>query len=378
MNKSISFNINKANGNEGNYINEVLNDPRSFQKKIYSTKCTDWFKQTYGNEFFLTPSCTKALEFASDILELEMGDEIVLPSFTHVSTANAFARTKAKLIFIDVNPDNMVLDPQLISAAVTKRTKAVVVTNYGGFTCELDKLKQYTSSHGIILIEDNAHGILAKYKDRYLGTFGDLSCFSFERQKNITCGEGGGLLVNNKQFLSKARLIYNSGTNSEAFYQGKVSEYTWKGVGTKYGLSELDAAYLWGQLERSEEITSHRRSLWNKYMELLTPMELDSRFRLPHPLQSNQHNAHILFLLMNSQKERSGLIDFLKEKNVEALFHYVPLHVSDYGKEIGKFIGPKDYSGELYKGLIRLPIHAGMDLDDVEHVSSLIDMYFSD
>lgn len=376
MKKSYRFNLNETSGNEKKYINNVLNDSNSFEKKVYNSKCREWFKQTYKHEFFLTPSCTKALEFSASLLDLRMGDEVILPTFTHVSTANAFAGLGAKLVFVDVKPDTMVIDLELVSKVVSDRTIAVVITNYGGFSCEMDKAKDLTLQRGLCLIEDNAHGIFSYYKDRLLGTYGDFSCFSFERQKNITCGEGGGLLINNDQFLENAKLIYNWGTDREAFYQGKVAEYSWKSAGTKYGLSELAAAYLWGQLEKSHEIIAQRKRLWEKYFELLKPLEDKSNLRLPHILKENEHNAHIFYLLLNSVNEQNRLTEYLREKDVEALFHYVPLHLSDYGKKIGSYIGPDNYSGKLYRRLLRLPIHSGMDLNDVDHIASLIHNYF--
>jgi len=373
--KSYRFTHNESSGNEKKYVNNVLKDPNSFDRKIYDSKCREWFKQTYNNEFFLTPSCTKALEFAASLLDLQIGDEVILPTFTHVSTANAFTGLGVELIFIDVNPDNMVIDPELIARAMSDRTKAVVVTNYGGFSCELDMVKDLTEEKGIYLIEDNAHGILSYYKDRLLGSYGDLSCFSFEKQKNVTCGEGGGLLINNRTFIEKAKIIYNGGTDSEAFYLGTVDEYSWKGAGTKYGLSELAAAYLLGQLERVEEIIANRKSLWRTYFQLLKPLEDSGYLRIPHSLTQNEHNGHIFFVLANSEIERKELIKYLKEKDVEAFFHYVPLHRSDFGVEVGSYIGPEDYSGKLYRRLVRLPIHSGLDTEDIEYISSLVRDY---
>ncbi len=376
MKKSYRFNHNETSGNEKKYINNVLNDANSFEKKVYNSKCREWFKQTYNNEFFLTPSCTKALEFSASLLDLRMGDEVILPTFTHVSTANAFAGLGAKLVFVDLKPNNMVIDLELISKAISDRTKAMVITNYGGFSCEMDRAKDLARQRGIYLIEDNAHGILSFYKDRLLGTYGDFSCFSFERQKNITCGEGGGLLINNNRILEKAKLIYNWGTDREAFYQGKVEEYSWKSAGTKYELSELAAAFLWGQLEKSHEIIARRKRLWKKYFELLIPLEDTGNLRLPHALKENEHNAHIFYLLLNSVNEQNRLTEYLREKEVEALFHFVPLHLSDYGKKIGSYIGPDNYSEKLYRCLLRLPIHSGLDLNDVSHIASLVHKFF--
>jgi dTDP-4-amino-4,6-dideoxygalactose transaminase len=363
-------------GNEGTYINRVLENANAFAAKEFTQKCEQWFKEHHGiPHFFLTKSCTASLELAALVLDIQPGDEVIMPSFAFVSCANAFALRGAVCVFVDVSP-NMNLDEKKVEAAITRKTKAIVTVNYAAVACNYAVLKEIAQRHNLFIVEDNAHGTGAKHNNDFLGTFGDIATFSFDHLKNITCGQGGGIALNNKSLLERFYVAYEFGTNRRSFFNHQADRYEWKSLGSNFPLSELNAAMLLAQLEECHTINARFVQLWNEYFEALAPLAEKEKFVLPQMTSENRHNGHCFYLKTRTAAERNELITFLQNKHINAQFHYTTLHGSTFGKIVGRFIGNDDFTTHHSATLVRLPLFYSMKNEEVATVVSAITDFY--
>lgn len=354
------------------HFNQMLAGDGPFTKK-----CHDWLEQETGaQKALLTHSCTAALEMAAILADIQPGDEVIMPSYTFVSTANAFVLRGGVPVFVDIRPDTLNIDETKIEAAITPKTKAIVPVHYAGVACEMDVIMDIAKRHQLLVIEDAAQGVFAKYKGKTLGTIGHLGCYSFHETKNVISGEGGALLVNDERFLHRAEIIREKGTNRSQFFRGQVDKYTWVDIGSSYLPGEVIAAFLWAQLEEAAAITARRLALWNEYHEQFSKAEADKKLRRPVVPSNCLHNAHMYYLLFESIDQRSRVINELQKSEIYAVFHYVPLHNSPAGKRYGRSQGEMTYTVSTSERLLRLPMWIG-DGDDysrqvVDIVHSLI------
>jgi dTDP-4-amino-4,6-dideoxygalactose transaminase len=325
-------------------------------------------------DFLLTTSCTHALEMSALLLNIKEGDEIIAPSYTFVSTVNAFVLRGAKIVFVDVEKDTMNIDASLIEAAVTDKTKAIVVVHYAGVACDMDKIMAIADRHSLVVVEDAAQSVMAKYKGRYLGTIGELGTYSFHETKNYTMGEGGALLINDSKYIERAEIIREKGTNRSNFLRGQVDKYTWVDIGSSYLPSDILAAYLYPQLEIADQILNNRLSTWNLYYQELKV--LNHLIELPYIPVYAEHNAHMFYIKVRDIEERTALIAHLANEGIQAVFHYVPLHSSPAGLKYGRFHGDDHFTTKESERLLRLPIYYQMDPKDVLMVCDSIKRYF--
>lgn len=378
MAMSIPFLKTSLAGTEHIYIQKVLADGAAFFSKEFVAKCEQWFADKHGlPNFFLTKSCTHSLELAAVLLGIKPGDEVILPSYAFVSCGNAFALLGATCVFIDVHPVTMNIDETKIEAAITSKTKAILTLNYASVCCNYEAIRKIADKHGLYIIEDNAHGILAKQGERFTGTFGDISTFSFDHMKNISCGQGGGIAINNPALLEGFFVPYEFGTNRRKFFNKEADRYEWKGIGSNFQLSELNAAMLFAQLEHAEKINGRFVELWNLYHSALAPLEAKGKFGLPNPPQNMKHNGHCFFIKTRSRDERAALITFLQQKGITAQFHYTPLHSSDFGKTAGRFAGTDHHTTTESHKLLRLPLFYGLKDEEVDFVINSIREFYS-
>lgn len=363
----IPFNIPFISGNEVTYINEVIHEKVFSSPGKFAKKCEqELSKITNCSDIRLTTSCTSALELAALAIDLKAGDEVILPSFTFVSSANAFALRGAKLVFIDINPKTMCLDENLLEEAISPKTKAVVLVHYAGLTENIEKIVEFCKTHQLFLIEDAAQSIDSYYKNQHLGTFGDLGCFSFHDTKNIHCGEGGAILINNKNLLEKVDVILEKGTNRAAFLAGEIDNYTWQSLGSSYGLSEINAAFLFAQLQELKTVSKKRKALYSLYQNQLQPLK--EKGLIDFPETDNNHNAHIFFIKVQNESTRDALINHLKKQGISAYFHYSPLHLSGMGKHYLYVKSEKDFSASESERIVRLPLFYGLKLESISIV----------
>ncbi len=369
----ISFNVPPFVGNELKYIEEAVRMRKICGDGSFTKKCSRWLeKQTGSAKVLLTTSCTHATEMAAILSDIEPDDEVIMPSYTFVSTANAFTLRGARIVFVDIRPDTMNIDEKLIESAITEKTKAIVVVHYAGVSCEMDTIMDIAKRHNICVIEDAAQGMMSTYKGKPLGTIGDYGCYSFHETKNYSMGEGGALLVKNKKNIQQAEIIREKGTNRSQYFRGEIDKYTWMSTGSSYLPSELNAAYLWAQLEAAQKIYDDRMNSWNKYHDLLSELEKSGNIELPGVPEECKHNAHMFYIKTNNLEERTRLIKYLKKENIYAVFHYIPLHSSPAGKELGQFHGEDKYTTKESERLLRLPLYYGLGEDDIEHIVSKI------
>ena len=368
---NIPFNIPFVSGDEVTYINEVIANKSFSYPGGFSKRCELELSKITGCETVrLTASCTSALELAALAIDINEGDEVIVPSFTFVSSANAFVLRGAKLVFIDIHPETMCLDERLLEKAITSRTKAIVLVHYAGLTENIEKVIALCKKHAIYLIEDAAQSIDSYYNDQHLGTFGDIGCISFHDTKNIQCGEGGAILINNKSLLEKIDIIIEKGTDRKAFLARKVNEYTWKTLGSSYGLSEINATFLLAQLQVLKKVTIKRKSLYSLYQEALKPLKTSGLIDFPET--ANNHNAHIFFIKLKDKQQRNELERYLSNNGIAAYTHYSPLHLSDKGKNYPYFCSEKDYSKIESDRLLRLPLYVDLQNEQVEKVVEFI------
>jgi dTDP-4-amino-4,6-dideoxygalactose transaminase len=357
MSTPIWFNRPAVTGNELRYIQQAITSGHLSGDGDFSRRCHARLAEISGaQKALLTTSCTHALEMAMLLVDLKPGDEVICPSFTFVSTANAVALRGARPVFVDVRADTLNLDERLIGAAITPRTRAVIVVHYAGVACEMDEITAVASRHGLRVIEDNAHGLFGKYKGRPLGSMGALSALSFHETKNLTCGEGGALLLNEPGLLDRAEIIREKGTNRSRFFRGEVDRYTWVDIGSSYLPSELLGAYLWAQLESAEAIQRRRHEIWDAYARELEAWACAAGVRLPIVPAHCAHPAHIFYLLMPTLERRTALIQHLRERQILAPFHYLPLHLSEVGRRYGGAEGQCPVTEDVADRLVRLPL----------------------
>lgn len=370
---NIPFNKPHMTGKELFYIAEAHFNSMLAGDGPFTKKCHLWLEAKTGTKkALLTHSCTAALELTAILADIRQGDEIIMPSYTFVSTANAFVLRGGVPVFVDIRPDTLNIDESKIEAAITSRTKAIVPVHYAGVACEMDRIMDIALRHNLLVIEDAAQGIMSTYKGRPLGSIGHLGAYSFHETKNITCGEGGALLVNDARFATRAEIIREKGTNRSQFFRGQVDKYTWVDVGSSYLPGELIAAFLWAQMEEDEIITQRRLAIWQRYHDALEPLERAGKLRRPVVPDGCQHNAHMYYILLPSLAARTVAIEQLKASGVNAVFHYVPLHTSSFGKVHTKTTGSMTNTLELSDRLLRLPLWLGVEEHQVRVVDALI------
>lgn len=360
------------------YITEaILKYRRLNGDGVFTEKCKEWFDTRFNTKTLLTTSCTHALEMASLLADIQPGDEVIMPSFTFVSTADAFVLRGAKICFVDIRKDTMNIDEKLIENAITDRTKAIVPVHYAGIGCEMDTILEIAQKYNLFVIEDAAQGMMATYKGRYLGTIGDFGAYSFHETKNYTMGEGGLILVNRDEYIERAEIVREKGTNRKQFFRGQVSKYSWVDEGSSYLPSEMNAAYLLPQLEIADDINNRRLALWNLYYEELKALEDKGKIELPYVPEECKHNGHMFYIKARSLKERTELIDFLKNNEIGAVFHYVPLHTSIAGQKYGTFVGEDRYTTKESDKLVRLPMFYALKEEQVKYIVSKIFQFYS-
>jgi len=374
---NIPFNKPLTIGNEIEYIQQVLENHKLSGDGLFTKKCNAWFEEKLGcKKALLTTSCTHALEMAAILADIQVGDEIIMPSYTFASTANAFILRGAKIVFIDIRPDTINMDETLIEAAITDKTKAIVPVHYAGVACEMDTIMDIAQRHNLLVIEDAAQGVMSKYRGKYLGTIGNMGCYSFHETKNYTCGEGGALIINDGSFIERAEIIREKGTNRSKFYRGQVDKYTWVDIGSSYLPSELNAAYLYAQLEIAEEINENRLATWNQYYHGLKPSQEKGLLDLPYVPEDCQHNAHMFYIKAKDLDERSQLIQYLRDNGITSVFHYIPLHSSPAGINYGRFYGSDEHTTNESERLLRLPIYYGMSQAEVQYVIEMLNQFY--
>ena len=374
----IPFNRPPVTGNEETFVLKALTSRSMSGDGFFSKKCQSWFEETLpASKTLLTPSCTAALELAALLIDIKPGDEIIMPSYTFVSTANAFVLRGARITFVDIRPDTMNIDEQLIEPAVSGNTRAIVPVHYAGVGCEMDRIMDIAKRHNLWVVEDAAQGMKSTYNGKALGTIGHLGAFSFHETKNYTSGgEGGLLIVNDDRFKEQAEIIREKGTNRSQFFRGMVDKYQWVDMGSSYLPSELQAAYLWGQLEQANEINNNRLAAWQRYYDALSPLQETGKIILPVLPETCTHNAHMFYLKTRNLEERQALLSHLRTHEVNAAFHYVPLHSSKAGKQFGRFEGKDRYTTQESERLIRLPIWFGMSNEDQRKVIGTVRDFF--
>lgn len=375
----IPFNKPPYTGNEDSHVLRAMRSGKISGDGEYSRRCQAWFDGSLKcAKSLLTPSCTQALEMAALLIGIEPGDEVIMPSYTFVSTANAFVLRGAKIVFVDIRPDTMNMDAFLIEAAITRRTKAIVPVHYAGVACDMDTIMDIAHRHGLVVIEDAAQGMLSEYKGAPLGSIGHLATYSFHETKNFTSGgEGGLLIINDPQYIQRAEIIREKGTNRNQFFRGMVDKYSWVDIGSSYLPSEIQAAFLWGQLEKSEEIIANRVATWEFYRTELTPLTDQRQVELPFIPGDVRHNAHMFYLKTADLDSRTRLLAHLKSREILATFHYVPLHSAPAGKQHGHFHGEDRYTTAESERLLRLPVWHGISSNELRHITQSVREFFS-
>lgn len=373
----INFNVPPYTGKEIEYIKQAVEARKICGDGAFTKKCSAWIEQRTGTrKCLLTTSCTHATELAALLSDIQPGDEVIMPSYTFVSTADAFVLRGAVPVFTDIRPDTMNIDEKLIEAAVTEKTKAIVPVHYAGVACEMDTIMDIAERHKLIVIEDAAQGVMSTYKGRPLGTFGEFGCFSFHETKNYSMGEGGALLIRDDKYIEEAEIIREKGTNRSKYFRGQIDKYTWVNYGSSYLPSDMNAAYLYAQLEMAEEICDARMACWNRYYENLRPLMEAGKIELPVIPEDCVHNAHMFYIKTADIEERSALIAFLKENGILAVFHYIPLHTAPAGLKFGRFVGEDKYTTKESERLLRLPMFYRLTLDEVDYICSKVKEFY--
>lgn len=377
MNYNVVFNKPHITNKEFGYIQQAINQGQLSGNGQFTKKCHNWLESNTGcNKALLTHSCTAALEMAAILADVQPGDEVIMPSYTFVSTANAFVLRGAVPVFVDIRPDTLNIDESQIEAAITPQTKAIVPVHYAGVGCEMHRIMEIAHKHNLIVIEDAAQGIMSTYKDQPLGSFGHLAAVSFHETKNVICGEGGALLINDSNLIERAEIIWEKGTNRSQFFRGQVDKYTWVDIGSSFLPSEINAAFLWAQLELAEEITQKRLHIWQQYHQAFSQLEASHKVRRPIIPQEYKHNAHMYYLLMPNLESRNAMIQKLKQSLIQSVFHYVPLHSSPAGLKYGKTHGNLSLTNDLSDRLLRLPLWVNMKQEKLDEIISVILDYF--
>lgn len=369
----IDFNKAPFTGKETEYMQQAIRSGKMCGDGQFTHKCADWFCRQYQvKHTLLTTSCTHALEMAAYLTDIQPGDEVIMPSYTFCSTADAFVLRGARIVFVDIRPDTLNIDERLIEDAVTERTKVIVPVHYAGVACAMDEILAIAERHGLKVVEDAAQGVNAYYKGRALGTIGDLGCYSFHETKNYTMGEGGALLFQDDAYQERAEILREKGTDRSKFFRGQVDKYTWVDFGSSYLPSDLNAAYLYAQLEIADEINEKRLKLYRLYHEAFAPLEEKGVVQRPFVPDYAVHNAHMYYLKLRDLKTRTAFISYLREHGIQAVFHYVPLHSSTAGKKFGRFFGEDVYTTRESERLVRLPMYYNLELSQAEYVADTI------
>lgn len=373
----ISFNVPPYIGKEQDYIMDAINAHKICGDGQFTKKCNKWIEDKMGaHKALLTTSGSTALDMAAILTDVGPEDEVILPSFTFVSTANAFVLRGAKLVFVDIRPDTQNIDEKLIENAITDKTKVIAPVHYAGVGCEMDTIMDIARRHGLLVVEDAAQGVNAFYKGRGLGSIGDYGCYSFHETKNYSMGEGGALLIRDADKTDRAEIIREKGTDRSKFLRGAVDKYTWVDMGSSYLPSEMNAAYLLAQLEEADMINDNRLASWDAYYELLSPLAESGRIDLPVIPEECAHNAHMFYIKTKDIEERTALASFLKENGILAVFHYVPLHSAPAGKKFGRFCGEDRYTTNTFERLLRLPMYYGLKPSEVEYIAEKIKEFY--
>lgn len=373
----ISFNVPPYCGNEKEYVGQAIDNHKICGDGEFTKKCSKWIEEKTGTEkALLTTSCTHATEMAALLCDIQPGDEIIMPSYTFVSTADAFVLRGAKVVFVDIRPDTMNIDETKIEAAITKKTKAIVPVHYAGVACEMDTIMDIARRYNLLVIEDAAQAVMSTYKGKALGTIGDYGCYSFHETKNYSMGEGGALLIKNADMIEYAEVLREKGTNRSKFFRGQIDKYTWVNYGSSYLPSELNAAYLWAELEMADEINKNRLQSWNHYYNGLQELAEKGNIELPVVPEGCVHNAHMFYIKAKDLEERTRLIAYMKENGIGCVFHYIPLHSAAAGRKFGRFHGEDQYTTKESERLMRLPMYYGLKPEDVEKVIETIKNFY--
>lgn len=370
----IPFNKPPLTGNEQKYVLESMKSSKISGDGTFTKRCNKWFEEKFNcQKVLLTTSCTHALEIAAILLDINAGDEVIMPSYTFVSTANAFVLRGAKIIFVDICPDTMNIDETKIEQAITNKTKIIVPVHYAGVACEMDTIMDIAKKYNLFVVEDAAQGMMSTYKGKALGTIGHLGAYSFHETKNYTsAGEGGLLLINDDKFIQRAEIIREKGTNRSLFFRGMVDKYSWVDVGSSYLMNDVSAAYLWGNLESADEINQNRLNSWQKYYDGLKELEDRRLIELPTIPKVCIQNAHMFYIKVKNLEERTKLLEYLKENGILSVFHYIPLHSAPAGLKFGKFNGEDKFTTSESERLIRLPMYYNLENDRIERVTAKI------
>lgn len=375
----IPFNAPPIVGSELEYMQSAMGSGKLCGDGGFTRRCQQWMENKFGSKkVLLTPSCTASLEMAAILINIQPGDEVIMPSYTFVSTANAFVLRGATIVFVDIRPDTLNIDERLIEAAITDKTRAIVPVHYAGVGCEMDVIMALAEKYKLWVIEDAAQGVMSTYKSKALGTIGHIGCFSFHETKNYTAGgEGGATLINDPALVERAEIIREKGTNRSQFFRGQVDKYTWRDIGSSYLMADLQAAYLWAQLEAAKRINDQRLRLWQHYFTALQPVAASGRISLPSLPPACQHNAHMFYIKLRDNDDRTALIAWLKEAEILAVFHYIPLHASPAGERFGRFHGDDRYTQSESERLLRLPLFYNLSDNNQQTVINSLLSYFS-
>lgn len=369
----INFNIPPYVGREKEYVIKSIENKKICGDGEFTKKCNNWFLEKIGKKVLLTTSGTDALELAAILCNINPGDEVIMPSYTFSSTANAFILRGAKIVFVDIRPDTMNIDENLIEAAITEKTKVIVPVHYAGVSCEMDKIMEIAKKYNLLVVEDAAQGVMSKYKGQYLGTIGDFGCYSFHETKNYSMGEGGALVFKEDKSYEKAEIIREKGTDRSKFLRGQVDKYTWVDMGSSYLPSDINAAYLYAQLEESDKINIDRLNSWNLYYKNLKDIE---QIELPFVPENCEHNAHMFYIKTKDIEERTSLSKYLKDKGIGTAFHYIPLHSAPAGIKHSRFNGEDKYTTKESERLLRLPMYYGLTEQEINFVCEEIKNYY--
>ena len=373
----INFNVPPYAGDELEYIRQAIESKKICGDGEFTKKCNAWMEEKFNaQKVLLTTSGTTALDMAMLLCDLNPGDEVILPSYTFSSTATSAVLAGAKLVFVDVRPDTMNIDETKIEAAITDKTKVIVAMHYAGVACEMDTIMDIAKRHNLMVVEDAAQGVMSTYKGKALGTIGDFGCYSFHETKNYSMGEGGALVINNADYNERAEILREKGTNRAKFFRGQVDKYTWVDFGDSYLPSELNAAYLWAQLQCADKINDNRLATWDKYYKAFKPLADDGKVELPVIPEGCVHNAHMFYLKCKNLEERTEFIKHMKENEILCTFHYVPLHSAPAGLKFGRFDGEDEYTTSESERLVRLPMYYGLDNEDRNKVINKVLEFF--
>ncbi len=375
----INFNVPPYVDKAADYIQECVKNQKICGDGPYTKKCNEWFEErTDTRKCLLTTSCTHATELAALLVQVQPGDEVIMPAYTFVSTADAFVLRGAVPVFVDIRPDTMNIDETKIEAAITEKTKGIVPVHYAGVSCEMDTILDIAKKHNLWVIEDAAQGVMASYKGRALGTIGDFGCYSFHETKNYSMGEGGALLIRDEKYVEDAEIIREKGTNRSKYFRGQIDKYTWVNYGSSYLPSDMNAAYLYAQLEIADEMNEARLSAWNRYYKNLSDLAKEGKIELPVVPEDCVHNAHMFYIKAKDIEERTALIDHLKANDILAVFHYIPLHTAPAGLKYGRFHGEDVYTTKESERLLRLPMYYGLTDEQVDYICSKVKEFYAE